>query len=65
MKICDQQDNCCKTSDDLDNDLDNFESGDTDVFTSIDMLGECAQVCLLLFTGQKFSETYPNVVKNF
>ena len=54
LKICDQQDNCCKTSDDLDNQLDNFESGDTDVFTSIDMLGECAKVYFLLFRGQKF-----------
>ena len=45
MKICDQQDNCCKTSDDLNNELNNFENGETDVFRSIVMLRECAQVC--------------------
>ena len=47
IKICDQQENCCKTSDDLDNELNNFENGDIDVFTTIDMLGECAKVCLI------------------
>ena len=51
VEICDSQGTCCQTSSDgLDNPGQDRENGQTDVYTSTTILGNCAQEVIHILT---------------